>query len=152
MEGVYHHAWQSSFSSVRLKHMNHKLLPSWGGSVEARMLSRRAGIRTTVLRDEGAGVSTTVPCLLGLPVRSRQHRWPQAKRPLPKRSPVRGRWELSRSGEWQQTCKLPPFAKVLRQNAWRGLELKGFRLAEAECARMATTRLRHMLAGLPRPL
>lgn len=47
MEGVYYHVWQSSFSSVRLKHMNHMLLPSWGGSLEARMLLRKAGIRAT---------------------------------------------------------------------------------------------------------
>lgn len=39
MEGVYYH--------VRLKYMNHTLLPSWGGSLEARMLSRKAGIRAT---------------------------------------------------------------------------------------------------------
>lgn len=30
-------------------------------------------------------------------------------------------------------CKVPPIAKVLRQNAWRGLELKGFQVG---CSRM----------------
>lgn len=80
------------------------------------------------MKDEGAGVSTPVPCLLGLSVRSQQHRWPQVKWSLPKRSPVRGRWLFSRSGEWQPKMQGPT-----SKNAWRGLELKGFQVG---CSRM----------------